>query len=215
MDFHPFSLRLKDLLSKAEAVAKAVHSREVGTEHFLIAVLHERSNLANRVLEASGLVYGEEEGISVTKLQQQLARRANWGKDAMKAIRQLYRERPKTNSNMANMMGMPSSQSGGLEDYTRDLTAMALNNELDPVLGREEELDRIIQILSRKTKNNPVLVGDAGVGKTAVALGLAQRIAEGSVPAELANMRVLELDLMNVIAGTRFRGDFEVDDRLC
>ena len=209
MDFHPFSLRLKDLLSKAEAVAKAVHSREVGTEHFLIAVLHERSNLANRVLEASGLVYGEEEGISVTKLQQQLARRANWGKDAMKAIRQLYRERPKTNSNMANMMGMPSSQSGGLEDYTRDLTAMALNNELDPVLGREEELDRIIQILSRKTKNNPVLVGDAGVGKTAVALGLAQRIAEGSVPAELANMRVLELDLMNVIAGTRFRGDFE------
>ena len=76
-------------------------------------------------------------------------------------------------------------------------------------IGRDKEISRIIQILSRKTKNNPVLVGDAGVGKTALALGLAQRIASGDVPAEMAKMRVLELDLMNVVAGTRFRGDFE------
>ena len=80
---------------------------------------------------------------------------------------------------------------------------------MEPVIGRDQEISRIVQILSRKTKNNPVLVGDAGVGKTALALGLAQRVAAGQVPAELAKMRVLELDLMNVVAGTRFRGDFE------
>ena len=104
---------------------------------------------------------------------------------------------------------MPASTSGGLEDYTRDLTELARDGRLEPVIGRDQEISRIVQILSRKTKNNPVLVGDAGVGKTALALGLAQRVAAGQVPAELAKMRVLELDLMNVVAGTRFRGDFE------
>ncbi|MGC4421049.1 AAA family ATPase, partial [Streptococcus suis] len=104
---------------------------------------------------------------------------------------------------------MTQSQSGGLEDYTRDLTALARSGQLEPVIGRDEEISRMLQILSRKTKNNPVLVGDAGVGKTALALGLAQRIANGEVPASLVNMRILELDLLNVIAGTRFRGDFE------
>ena len=106
-------------------------------------------------------------------------------------------------------MGMPPSTSGGLEDYTRDLTEMARAGQLEPVIGRDAEISRMIQILSRKTKNNPVLVGEAGVGKTALALGLAQRVASGNVPAEIAQMRVLELDLMNVVAGTRFRGDFE------
>ena len=111
---------------------------------------------------------------------------------------------------MASMMGgMPQPQSGGLEDYSRDLTAQAKAGRLEPVIGREEEISRMIQILSRKSKNNPVLVGDAGVGKTALALGLAQKVASGQVPASLAGMRVLELDLMSVVAGTRFRGDFE------
>ena len=104
---------------------------------------------------------------------------------------------------------MPQPQSGGLEDYSRDLTAQAKAGRLEPVIGREEEISRMIQILSRKSKNNPVLVGDAGVGKTALALGLAQKVASGQVPASLAGMRVLELDLMSVVAGTRFRGDFE------
>ena len=87
-----------------------------------------------------------------------------------------------------------------------DLTEMARAGQLEPVIGRDAEISRMIQILSRKTKNNPVLVGEAGVGKTALALGLAQRVASGNVPAEIAQMRVLELDLMNVVAGTRFRG---------
>ncbi len=89
------------------------------------------------------------------------------------------------------------------------MTALAREGKIEPVIGRDAEIARMIQILSRKTKNNPVLVGDAGVGKTALALGLAQRVAAGDVPVSLAKMRVLELDLMNVIAGTRFRGDFE------
>ena len=86
---------------------------------------------------------------------------------------------------------------------------MAQAGQLEPVIGRDAEISRMIQILSRKTKNNPVLVGEAGVGKTDLALGLAQRVASGHVPAEIAQMRVLELDLMNVVAGTRLRGDFE------
>ena len=107
------------------------------------------------------------------------------------------------------MMQPPQSSTGELSDYTKDLTAVAESGALDPVIGREKEISRMIQVLSRKTKNNPVLVGEAGVGKTALALGLAQRIASGEVPFELADMRILELDMMSVVAGTRFRGDFE------
>ncbi len=107
------------------------------------------------------------------------------------------------------MMQPPQSSTGELSDYTKDLTALAESGNLDPVIGRDEEISRMIQVLSRKTKNNPVLVGEAGVGKTALALGLAQRIASGEVPFELADMRILELDMMSVVAGTRFRGDFE------
>lgn len=106
-------------------------------------------------------------------------------------------------------MMKPPSSAGDLSDFTRDLTQMASQGLLEPVIGREKEITRMVQVLSRKTKNNPVLVGDAGVGKTALAYGLAQRIVEGAIPYELQDMRVLELDMMSVVAGTRFRGDFE------
>ena len=118
-------------------------------------------------------------------------------------------KKAKASGNFANMMQPPQSSTGELSDYTKDLTAVAESGALDPVIGRDEEISRMIQVLSRKTKNNPVLVGEAGVGKTALALGLAQRIASGDVPFELADMRILELDMMSVVAGTRFRGDFE------
>ena len=145
----------------------------------------------------------------MTDLRKNLEHKASWGKEDIKAIRHLNKNIAAAKQTMANMMGMPPSTSGGLEDYTRDLTEMARAGLLEPVVGRDKEISRMLQILSRKTKNNPVLVGDAGVGKTALALGLAQRVAAGQVPSELAKMRVLELDLMNVVAGTRFRGDFE------
>ena len=206
----PFSHRMKVLFLTAERIAEAVHAKNLGTEHVLLAMLFDRGSLAARLLEFTGFSYEDKEGVlRMTDLRKNLEHKASWGKEDIKAIRHLNKNTAAAKQTMANMMGMPPSTSGGLEDYTRDLTEMARASLLEPVVGRDKEISRMLQILSRKTKNNPVLVGDAGVGKTALALGLAQRVAAGQVPNELAKMRVLELDLMNVVAGTRFRGDFE------
>lgn len=206
----PFSHRMKVLFLTAERIAEAVHAKNLGTEHVLLAMLFDRGSLAARLLEFTGFSYEDKEGVlRMTDLRKNLEHKASWGKEDIKAIRHLNKNIAAAKQTMVNMMGMPPSTSGGLEDYTRDLTEMARADLLEPVVGRDEEISRMLQILSRKTKNNPVLVGDAGVGKTALALGLAQRVAAGQVPSELAKMRVLELDLMNVVAGTRFRGDFE------
>ena len=206
----PFSYRLEELFEEAGQIAEAVRAKHVGTEHVLLTMLFDRGTLASRILEFTGFSYEDKEkGPKISDLRKVLEQRAGWGKEEIKAIRSLNKGVMAAKQTMANMMGMPASTSGGLEDYTRDLTELARDGRLEPVIGRDQEISRIVQILSRKTKNNPVLVGDAGVGKTALALGLAQRVAAGQVPAELAKMRVLELDLMNVVAGTRFRGDFE------
>ena len=209
-DLLPFSHRLEELFTQAGQIAEAVHAKSLGTEHLLLAMLFDRGTLAARVLEAAGFGYDDKSAAPrFSDLRKVLEQRAGWGREEIKSIRSLNKNTTSAKQTMANMMGMPPSTSGGLEDYTRDLTELARAGRLEPVIGRDEEISRMIQILSRKTKNNPVLVGDAGVGKTALALGLAQRVAAGQVPAELAKMRVLELDLMNVVAGTRFRGDFE------
>ncbi len=206
----PFSHRLTTLFKEAKAIAEATHAKEVGTEHILYAIISDRGTLATRILEFVGFSYEDKEGVlRINDLRRNLEQKSGWTKNDLKAIRSLHKGFNQAKQNMANMMGMPPTQSGGLEDYTRDLTELARSGQLEPVVGRDQEISRMIQVLSRKTKNNPVLVGDAGVGKTALALGLAQRVASGQVPHELAKMRVLELDLMNVVAGTRFRGDFE------
>ncbi|RSJ83001.1 ATP-dependent Clp protease ATP-binding subunit [Streptococcus cristatus] len=209
-DLLPFSYRLEELFTQAGQIAEAVHAKSLGTEHLLLTMLFDRGTLAARVLEAAGFSYDDKSSAPrFSDLRKVLEQRAGWGREEIKSIRSLNKNTSSAKQTMANMMGMPPSTSGGLEDYTRDLTELARAGRLEPVIGRDEEISRMLQILSRKTKNNPVLVGDAGVGKTALALGLAQRVAAGQVPAELAKMRVLELDLMNVVAGTRFRGDFE------
>lgn len=206
----PFSHRLKVLFVEAEYIASTVHAKTLGTEHVLYAILHDGNALATRILEKAGFSYEDQKDqVRIATLRRNLEARAGWTKEDLKALRQRHRSVADKQNSMANMMGMPQTTSGGLEDYTHDLTEQARSGKLEPVIGRDQEISRMIQILSRKTKNNPVLVGDAGVGKTALALGLAQRIANGDVPAEMAKMRVLELDLMNVVAGTRFRGDFE------
>lgn len=206
----PFSHRLTTLFKEAKAIAEATHAKEVGTEHILYAIVSDRGTLATRILEFVGFSYEDKEGVlRINDLRRNLEQKSGWTKNDLKAIRSLHKGFNQAKQNMANMMGMPPTQSGGLEDYTRDLTELARSGQLEPVVGRDQEISRMIQVLSRKTKNNPVLVGDAGVGKTALAFGLAQRVASGQVPHELAKMRVLELDLMNVVAGTRFRGDFE------
>lgn len=206
----PFSRRLQVLFDEAEYVASVVHAKVLGTEHVLYAILHDGNALATRILERAGFSYEDKKDqVKIAALRRNLEERAGWTREDLKALRQRHRTVADKQNSMANMMGMPQIPSGGLEDYTHDLTEQARSGKLEPVIGRDKEISRMIQILSRKTKNNPVLVGDAGVGKTALALGLAQRIASGDVPAEMAKMRVLELDLMNVVAGTRFRGDFE------
>ncbi len=207
------SPRLQLIMEKARGIAEVTHSDEVGTEHVLYAMLLTGHNTAVQVLLMAGFSLkdkGEKaEGDSLLRLRQAIERHAGFDKETQKAIHQYINPRKNTNNMMANMMGGPQTPVGELSDYTRDLTAMAEKGQLEPVIGRDSEVARMIQILSRKTKNNPVLVGDAGVGKTALASALAQRLVQGQVPVELAEFRVLELDMMSVLAGTRFRGDFE------
>lgn len=207
----PSSKRLDETASLAKKIAEVVKAKELGTEHLFLAMLLNRRSTASLILDKVGFhLEDSDDKIRFVDLRKSLEKRAGFTKEDMKAVRGLMKGGKAKPVNAGQMMGMPPGpQTGGLEDYTRDLTALAREGKMEPVIGRDAEISRMIQILSRKTKNNPVLVGDAGVGKTALALGLAQRVAAGDVPVSLAKMRVLELDLMNVIAGTRFRGDFE------
>lgn len=201
---------LKKILKLAENISIVVGAEDVGTEHVLLAMLVNKDLLATRILELIGF-RGQDDGESVrmVDLRKALERHAGFTKDDIKAIYELRNpKKAKSGASFSDMMKPPST-AGDLADFTRDLSQMAVDGEIEPVIGRDKEISRMVQVLSRKTKNNPVLVGDAGVGKTALAYGLAQRIANGNIPYELRDMRVLELDMMSVVAGTRFRGDFE------
>ncbi|HEO8247233.1 TPA: ATP-dependent Clp protease ATP-binding subunit [Streptococcus agalactiae] len=204
------SSALKKILKLAENISIVVGAEDVGTEHVLLAMLVNKDLLATRILELVGF-RGQDDGESVrmVDLRKALERHAGFTKDDIKAIYELRNpKKAKSGASFSDMMKPPSTV-GDLADFTRDLSQMAVDGEIEPVIGRDTEISRMVQVLSRKTKNNPVLVGDAGVGKTALAYGLAQRIANGNIPYELRDMRVLELDMMSVVAGTRFRGDFE------
>ncbi|HEO2060214.1 TPA: ATP-dependent Clp protease ATP-binding subunit [Streptococcus agalactiae] len=204
------SSALKKILKLAENISIVVGAEDVGTEHVLLAMLVNKDLLATRILELVGF-RGQDDGESVrmVDLRKALERHAGFTKDDFKAIYELRNpKKAKSGASFSDMMKPPST-AGDLADFTRDLSQMAVDGEIEPVIGRDTEISRMVQVLSRKTKNNPVLVGDAGVGKTALAYGLAQRIANGNIPYELRDMRVLELDMMSVVAGTRFRGDFE------
>ncbi|HFH8423932.1 TPA: ATP-dependent Clp protease ATP-binding subunit [Streptococcus agalactiae] len=201
---------LKKILKLAENISIVVGAEDVGTEHVLLAMLVNKDLLATRILELVGF-RGQDDGESVrmVDLRKALERHAGFTKDDIKAIYELRNpKKAKSGASFSDMMKPPST-AGDLADFTRDLSQMAVDGEIEPVIGRDKEISRMVQVLSRKTKNNPVLVGDAGVGKTALAYGLAQRIANGNIPYELRDMRVLELDMMSVVAGTRFSGDFE------
>ncbi|MGT2865561.1 ATP-dependent Clp protease ATP-binding subunit [Streptococcus fryi] len=210
IDIKSHSRALQEVLSLAEMICQVVSADEIGTEHVLLAMLQQLDILSNRLLEMAGFK-GKESGDSqprLSDLRKAVERQAGFTKEQIKTVLELRRPKKPKGSNFSDMMKPPTTV-GELSEFTRDLSEMARLGKLEPVVGRDKEISRMVQVLSRKTKNNPVLVGEAGVGKTALAYGLAQRIHSGMIPYELADMRVLELDMMSVVAGTRFRGDFE------
>ena len=182
-----YSPRAYKVLEEAHRQASRFGQKQTGTEHILMALIKEGENVAVRLLNTMGA--------NVQKIYVEIL--IAIGQDG-----NLYKE---DLGRKAQGKGKP----GILGQYSRDLTAMAREGKLDPVIGREEEIRRLIQILSRRTKNNPCLIGEPGVGKTAVVEGLALRIVEGKVPFTVKDKRVLTLDLSGMVAGSKYRGEFE------
>ncbi len=188
-----FTPRTKRVMQAAVLASARIGHNFVGTEHLLVAILSERDSYAVRFLESAG----------VNPATVMTALKASLGT----AQEEQSFSAEKTSQESTNSKAKSSTPT--LDKYGRDLTQSAKAGEIDPVVGREQEIQRVIQILSRRTKNNPVLIGEPGVGKTAVAEGLALKIAEGSVPELLRDKRVVSLNLTGMIAGTKYRGDFE------
>ncbi|HDN84451.1 MAG TPA: ATP-dependent Clp protease ATP-binding subunit, partial [Candidatus Aerophobetes bacterium] len=177
----PFTPRAKKVLELAVTEARNLGHNYIGTEHLLLGLIREGEGVAAQILTNLGA--------DLEKVREEVV-------DLLGEKISVEKTPQPTNT--------PT-----LDRYGRDLTELARNGELDPVIGREKEIERVIQILSRRTKNNPVLIGEAGVGKTAIAEGIAQRIVEGSLPEPLLNKRLVTIELGSVVAGTKYRGEFE------
>ena len=190
MDRDGYSPKTQKVLERAQTEAEHFHSEQVGTEHLLLAIIKEIDCAASRLLNTLG-VSGQKLYVDILVAM---------GEDASQ-----YREELQN----ARSGKKAKNTTATLDSYSRDLTELARNGALDPVIGRTDEIERVIQILSRRGKNNPCLIGESGVGKTAIVEGLAQRIVSGIVPDTVAGKRLLTLDLSGMVAGSKYRGEFE------
>ncbi|MDH4156429.1 MAG: AAA family ATPase, partial [candidate division Zixibacteria bacterium] len=178
----PLTARAKKTLEVSGQEARALKSKDIDTEHILLALLKDEEGVAAQVLSTYEIDY----------------------KEVYEELKNIQNGRPSSFKKKRKKSKTPA-----LDHFGRDLTELARRGKLDPIIGRVDEIERVAQILSRRKKNNPVLIGEPGVGKTAIAEGLAQRIVENRVPQTLENKRVVTLDMASLVAGTKYRGQFE------
>ena len=190
-----FTPRTKKILENAYLEAKKLGSNYIGTEHILVGIIKETDSLANKILVTLNVTSDD--------IYSDIAKTLN---EFESGITDNLQDKQENNS---------YSNTQNLNQFGNDLTKQAMEGKLDPVIGRKDETDRVIEILSRRTKNNPCLIGEPGVGKTAVIEGLAQKIINGNIPENLKDKRVVTLDITSMVAGAKYRGDFEERVKKC
>ncbi|MDN6731263.1 MAG: ATP-dependent Clp protease ATP-binding subunit, partial [Atopostipes suicloacalis] len=195
----PYSPRVHQVMAYAADEARRLKTPLVGTEHILLGLLRDEKILSSQIMKNLNL--------SIAKLRQDLAKKL--GMNVNRSQNKRKSARPRRNSNSSAAESKNQSTTPTLDSLARDLTQAARDDKLDPIVGRDKEVRRITQVLSRRTKNNPVLIGEPGVGKTAIAEGFAQKIIRREVPPALVNKRLMALDVGSIVAGTKYRGEFE------